>query len=321
MRKPILLTAALLLAALTAQAQVAAPTLAPLVRTSTSTNPAVLQWGAPSHVGIAYGRGDTKAEDDTGFQFGEGDADLAMAQLRWVGERFSLGAEYYSTSEQHDTKAPLPPGPIIDIDTSGAQVALAGQLGDMVALGLGYETSEFKFTTATDSGTTKGKLPVGGVSVRMGEVFFLGAAYGKETIDPAFTDSNQDRGVVRYGVGYRQAFGSGAVHLEAFREDRDPYDDPNNPPDTVDEVELTGYAVEAMFGEVLLSHVAFSQDSTDVQGGVSSTLQFDSTQSTVGWVPEAGWAVMAKLDTNEITQSTGEVFSSRIVSLGAALRF
>jgi hypothetical protein len=288
MKLKFLVTAGLLWAAGTAWGQVAAPPLTP--GTFALENPAAIKWGAPSRVGILAGTGTFKDNQGspefkfTGYSLG----------LRLVGNMFAVAAEASQLNSDDVVVAPI----TAHARFSSQDVQVAVQLGQSVALGVGQrtETTRLEYSSPfppTTSGTSvESVTPVAGVSLRLGEYFFLGAAAGQEerTVTDLITNAGvaAKRDVTKAGVGLRT--GSTVLfHAEGYAIDKANFSTTAGPQDGE---QRTGATVEVIAGNVLLGYNA---EHTTFKHSTDSNDTRDSQFVAVGWAPRMGLSVAVHL--------------------------
>ena len=336
MRTLWLLVAALLACAGAVQAQVATPSLAPFE--GATPNPAAMQWHEASFVSALAGEGDVEGFDVAGNRFGEGSTSSRTVSLRVRGENFSLGAD--ASLGKLDLASDSPGLFLQDAESTGTNIALALQAGGVLALGIGQERVESEgrllgnpplTTVALDAvSDNETSLVIGGVSWRLGEVFFLGVAAGRETVTirqtgsfiatPFVDDFKAERDVTRFGAGIRWITGGGAVRLEVSGENRDPFKNPKTNQQQ-DETEREAVELEVKWGRLLFAfNVARGEKFED---GIKSE-EFRSTLAAVAWVPEEGLSLVVAGTSSEVSPLgglfTGD-FKSETVVVGAAWLF
>lgn len=306
------ITFAGLLAALTVfvgavQAQVAAPRLNTTIAASQSVfNPAVLPWSGASRIGggvfdSATESGTPLTETATGDGF--------MGQIRLVGENFAFHADM-TTQTMKSTQAG---GGSSDTDSSLAAFAYQG--GGIFSIGVALQQSSNVSTTST----IESSIPIAGISLRVGEKFFVGAAFGTESTD--YGDPEFERPVFRAGVGLMSRGGDFAWHLEAYIENRDSDTDLTVPGTSITPKEETsGVTVEAViFGGLLLGFESVSTDYSIPSGLFSG--KNDKTTISVGWAPTEGLNIAVFL---QETENTFNVLSlqiknnSELISVGVS---
>jgi hypothetical protein len=320
-----LLLAALLAAAGAARAQVAAPRLNTLAFESDRPfNPAVLPWGTVS--GLAAGWLDvssTATVNNLDLDAGSGDGPLAKFNL--AGDVAALTAE----ATRFTVKAPLPGTTVTDVKSSllGAGI----QNNGWVSVGIGQQLSQI----VEPDNTNRETLALGGATLRMFEVLYLGAAGGGNAVkseSPGGTlDANQ--GVTRYGVAYHWRGGDNGLHLEAFGEQRDPltYEDPTGnllPAGVKVEVEssTSGYTAEFVVANVLIGvegSTTTQETQTflnDVPLGPKSKEETKDTRGYLGWLPLEGFSVVAGVDATKIgdpgTPTTYNTYEAAFLMVG-----
>lgn len=282
-----------------AQAQVAAPSLLPAQPTIISTgfltdNPAVMQWGKPSRVGL--GRIEYEFNDyetTTGALTSTNTLDGFFAGIRMVGESFSFALE----------------GSQLDGDLSGGfsvEVSITGfggslQVGDAVALGLGKNLLESEVSSAGVTATTELDLQLAGFSLRLFEVFFIGAAMGTEktTIEFLGTSDSLSVDLSRYGIGIMTE-GETRWHLE-YNEIKSDYGQSAGVLSS-QETDQSTFVAEVGFGPFVVGLRAGRIDMTDT--AIPQTDSADFARVGVAWAPEKGLGVAAHYTQYEIVAGT-----------------
>ncbi len=245
--------------------QIAAPSLVP--GTFSSENPAAIKWGAPSRIGAAVVS--QRDVDTPGNQ--KTDYAGASGGFRLVGETLALGAEGLHLedleSNLHDVR-------------DFASAALALQTGNSIAWGLGYNSGKQTLNTVK----TESREPNLGISLRLGEVWFVGGTVGRESLSskdaliPALNFYG-DRDVLRAGIGFRRG-GTVLMHVEAFAISKLDYDTKFGKFAGED---TSGGTLEFTFWSFLLGG---STRHTQVHNAVTDTI--DLTTADVGWAPRQG---------------------------------
>ena len=274
-----------------AAGQVAAPLLNPTALMITTENPAVLQWSTPSRITLGYFDGSNTNFNAAGVQTNVTDLSGGYVQARAVGESFAVGAERL----QLDIKPQV--GAAIDyVET---QVAAAGQMGGMVALGVGQD----KITQTPAGGVADSNtLGLGGASLRFWERIYLGAALGTESLDLSPT-SSVSRDVMRAGIGFHMRGADSGLHLEVTRETRAAYTVEVPPGVSVDRDEetLDGAHVEFIVANIL---VGLASRQWKVRNPTAATgWDEDNKIVVLGWVPAQGLAVVLRHETRERTNT------------------
>lgn len=276
------------------QAQFAAPTLLPGAVTE---NPAVIQWGGPSIIGGAYIKGESEQTDSANpATLDTGKSDGYFVGFRLVGKSISLAAH---TAEFN--------GDNFSTEESKFQfsaVALAIPIGDSLTLGIGQEVGSvaLQFQSGVQYNLNYDlTLPHGGFSLRLGNVLYLGASFGTESITasvkttpsvPALeAEAKWERDVRRYGVALYSGNGT-KWHLEFGATLKDAATDPvsgisierNEERTGVFEVLAGGY----LFGIKSKKYEEIDETSSPAVIKVTET----NKEVTLGWVPEKGWALV-----------------------------
>jgi hypothetical protein len=250
--------------------QFAAPSIVP--SSFTADNPAVVKWGSPSAIGLGGGTQkfttDPKTQD---VNYTEGNAGL-----RLVGETLALGL-----AAQHvaDTTA----GISDTIDYGAVDIGL--QTGNSLAWGLGYNSAK----EVQNHTTIQFSQPTFGISIRLAELWFIGAVGGQETVKftdttGLFTNFQVQRNTFGGGVGFRRG-GTVNVHMEVFGLSKAKSDTDNGafaPAETT-----TGGTVEFTFWSFL---IGASTRHTDIKSGGQFT-STDVTTADIGYAPRQGLAI------------------------------
>ncbi|MCZ6844134.1 MAG: hypothetical protein O7G32_15050, partial [SAR324 cluster bacterium] len=184
----------------------------------------------------------------------------------------------------------------------------AFQLGDTVAFGLGLEKNSL------ESGNTKfeGSEVLAGASLKLGDIFFLGAALGRETIDVTVTTvSDQverdvrnfcigifdDEGVkwhIEYSVFFVDSLVKSAPIVLNFKE-----------------IEVANLEIEVNVDGFFYGIGASSTESTDNSVSPTTSTEEDAIDVEVGWVPEEGLAVVLFFGRGEETEGGNVTDSDR----------
>ncbi len=287
------------------QAQVAAPSLIPGF---TSDNPAALQWSGPSRIGGGYLKSESSTTNvASGVEVGTSDFEGALVGLALIGETTSLGVAA-ADFEGNDSV-----GNTIGIASQAANIAL--QLGDSVALGVALEHGFFTFEgtiPSFGSGTAEFETDttLGGVSLRLFDIFYLGGAYGTETqhqtIDfpgfPIYVSDELDRIVRRYGVGLFSREGT-KWHLEYSVKYNEFAQDPVTNIST-NEVKETRIELEFQAGSVLLGLNAVKSVETDKSVTPNTSSETNTNSVTLGWLPESAWSLILVASQSENDDGT-----------------
>lgn len=286
-------------------AQVAAPSLSTF-KGGTTANPAAMQWGGASFIGGAVAEGSVTLLDTNGDEVAAGDYSAQLVRLRAAGDSITLAIDAGSVEL---SLAPVGDSPFSStVEADFNTVGLAIQLGDSITIGAGREQVTSDLSAATDvplfsasfSGTSQQEstLVLGGLSLKFGEVFFIGVARGTEQIatqndflyagSPSSQNFEVERDVTRYGVALysRDAAGDG-FHLEARREEREAYDEPEFSGGTVpkNEIEINAAVLEFAYGGFVLS---LERESKEVYDDGVLAEETDTDTVIIGWEPREG---------------------------------
>ncbi len=258
--------------------QIAAPSLAP--GTFSSENPAAIKWGAPSRFGAGY-----LAEHDTNTPSNQHtDYTGASGGFRLVGESLALGFETQGKQDQEDN---------LHDERGTSSAALAVQTGPVLAWGLGYNA----FNQTLNSAKTATKEPDLGLSLRLGEIWFIGGTVGREStshkdqLAPA-TEFYGDRDVVRAGIGFRRG-GTVLMHMEAFAINKRDYD--TTALGKFGGESTSGGTVEFTFWSFLLGG---SARHTKVHATLTDTI--DLMTADIGYAPREGLSLTLHYESQKV---------------------
>ena len=282
-----------------ALAQVAAPRLLPGFVTE---NPAVIQLGGPSRIGVA--RFDTEGEitnaSTTPATVTDAESSGTLAGLRLVGDSISFAAQAFNLEGTE--------GSTLKLDLSFTSVALAIPIGDSLTLGAGQEKADFKFeSTFPATLEFESSTNLVGVTLRLGGVFFLGAAFGNETLNVKQTvpavpvqnfDADFEREHKRYGAAIYDNEGV-KWHLEYAVMSKGSDQDDATGISIGKSEEKTGI-IEVNAGGFLLSFRSKTLEEFDesVLPTVVSVTE-ETKEINLGWVPESGWALAVAVSETE----------------------
>lgn len=290
-----------------AHAQIAAPTLVPGFVTD---NPAAIQWGKTSQIGWGHIEGESEKRDSAAVPstVTEGDSSGDLVGLRLVGEFLSFAA--------HAAKLEATEGTDITIDYQFASAALAIPIGDIIALGIGQEqgTFELKFSGGIDANLeAESSTPLAGISLRLGDLLYLGAAIGTETLTVKQTttpiipglnfEAEFERDVKRYGIALLNGDGV-KWHLGAGASTKDSAED-STTGFTIESSDETYGVLEVNAGGFLLGVRAKSLEETDESAIPTVSKNEETTRElNVGWVPETGWSLVFIASDMEVKEGT-----------------
>lgn len=294
MRRTLPLAVACLLAGAAAQAQVAAPSIVPALPTFfespglataefVTLNPAAIQWGGPTRIGVSHSdskRDESGSHRDFGAQAGG---------FRLVFQNTAIAAE---TSRFYDRERNRKQ----NFETSSGAVSF--KPFDWLAVGGGLGNGRRDEVVPPTDNTRKTQVSSYGASVRIGEMFFVGAAAGMDQLDktdrsttPA-TKTEEARPFQIYGVGIRRG-GPVTFHIEYYTVHREPYEFGTAKKEDV----TAGVGVaELNWAGVLVGYRGFALESKDTGSKEKTT----GAQYTLGWAPASGFAILAHLITADV---------------------
>lgn len=283
-----------------AQAQVAAPSLLPVVPTLTtlgfvSDNPAVMIWGLPSRVGGGqFNLKFNSYTSGTDTLVSESEYSGNFLGGRVGGETFAIALEYGS----------------LDLDVGGGvtvevtQTGLGGAMafGDLLSVGLSDRQVGTKFTFAGITLSLDTEEQVLGAAFKLGEIFYLGLAVGNSASTSSVGNS-LTTGVRKYGAGLLTE-GDTQWHLEYYV--------------VKSEYAKSGTLIsfktvsstlvaEVNFGGLVLGIHSGSSDSTDEGVVPATTDTTDFTRAGIAWMPEEGFGVAYNMGVTEVDDGATRV--------------
>jgi len=285
-----------------AHAQVAVPSFNPGAQGGTATNPAAQQWGAPSRVVAGMTQGTNVVTPAVGTDDFEFDINGNFLAARGVGESWAIGAE--GSSQTFESTAPD------GFDVSGSvgttEIAISGLIGDYLAIGIGQQSSSY---VVDDDYTEEATLPLIGVSLRIAETIFLGAAGGNETLSwdpdlPNGLEFEESRQVVRYGAGFRTGDDTSGFRVEYNVETRQPITveiAPNVEVDIAESVSNTA-SLEFKVANIMVGGTVRNTEADESGDVVNRT----TTDISIGWVPMQGLTVVATASSGTATNDSND---------------
>jgi len=283
-----LVCAAVLLAAGTAEAQVAAPELTPAApryyrandlgtnsATITADNPAALQWGGPSRAAFGLIKLDTQPTGAADQKYNG-----YFVGYRGVNDGWAFGLEHLDVKQDAS-------GSLHETESSGH---LSYQILKGLALGAGLDRG----VGDTGAGDTKVLDKTLGLSVNLGETFYLGYAAGQDDLDNS-TGVSATRSTAMIGVALRLK-GAWNWHIAYDKLAKGDFDN-----GVGGGFDLTTFTLQVGLGNLLLGAQSVKRDP---KGGGS---EFKATVIDVGWVPEKGLTLSGRLSNGENTAGGGTI--------------
>lgn len=283
-----------------AQAQVATPELAPAgLRVYDSRfpispminivpeNPAAMQWGAPSRIGVGLLDGNkSDAFDGVSSSY-----DGNFGGFRWVRQRFSLGAETGGFTVEFPGAPPL-----ARLEKKQSSFALAFSWPESLAIGLA--THKWTDDTLSPPGGQRDTLEfsswTAGLSWRLGETFFVAGAFGQEDFQRTFPAVPGTEGRDHYmaGLGLR---GGGTLiwRLEVDTFHHDDFKDPVNM-GFAPGYDLNQFSAEGILGGWLLGGAAY-----DLKGLQPMAPSISGYSLDVGYAPLTGLTLTWRYEHSE----------------------
>ena len=285
-------------------AQVAAPSLRPGVLNTVSFNPAVLQW---RHSTVTIGRfegtneiflpdGTKLREDSFAGPFFQGVA---------VGEYFSLGVERFvlegSTSDPIATY-------LNDYDQT--QAALAGNIGGVVALGVGVDNTTLEFSSGSQQ---VNEIAIAGISLRLAEVFYLGLAVGDELERREFGAGQREatRTLTRMGAAFLWEGDGSALRASIFSEERDAFTFELIPGvfNIRGEIEEQSWSIGGIYSNILVEYIL--RDITLRNETNAFKRREERRAFNLGWVPHEGLAIVLRSEERDVADQPSGITQDR----------
>ncbi|MEE8435097.1 MAG: hypothetical protein V3S64_09960 [bacterium] len=293
------LTAALMTWSTAGLAQVAAPSLRPGALNTVSFNPAVLQW-RKSAVTIGKLEGTNEIFDAAGTKLREDSFDGPFYQGVGVGEYFSIGAEKFTL----DGSSSDPAATYLS-NYDQTQAALAGNIGDVVALGVGVDNTTLDFSNNRQQ---VNEITIAGVSLRLGEVFYLGLAVGDEMERREFGVGVREatRSITRMGAAYLWQGDESAIRASIFSEERDALTFQLNPGvyNVRGEIEERSWSIGGIYSNILVEYIF--RDITLRNETNAFERSEERRAFNLGWVPREGLAIVLRFEERDLAdQPTG----------------
>lgn len=331
-----------LFAAPVALGQVAAPRLAPLAIGDVTANPAVQQWTGTSLIGAGTAYGDVDTERGSIGEVGEGDLTADSAAARLLGGPVSLGVETFEArleARSFAESAPGEPDRTEEVTQQSTGAAATLGLGEWLTVGVGHERVraeshiEIISLDAEGSAEETRTTPVGGLSLRLFNVVYLGAAMGRERIEYSeetragtTTDTlsfDEARDVRRAAAAVHWTGESFGIHLEAAAEQRTPIE--------VGGSERRETSTDAGVAEVKLGGVlvlGYGQTHYRERNEDTSDVNSRTTTATVGIAPPTSWTLVARLHDETRKTENSDLFAgddrtdeTRAVQVALGYRF
>lgn len=267
----------------------------------TPDNPAAVAWGTPSRVALGALQGSEEIKSTPGVTF---DYDGKFGGLRLVGDRFGVALETSSV----DLKNPPPGVSSVSIDKSN-DVQLSMSLGDWLGVGVGAGKTK---SEASGDDISRKEL---GVSLRINEVFYIGAA--------AYQDENTPIGVVPsvsekrngtlYGIALRTE-GNVSWYVAYDSISLDSFDFSSYGGPVTGGFDLSRFSVQALVGWFLIGATASDLTVKDPGGGNPDVKH---KAIDIGYAPMQGLTVSARVQKVDVTNGNpDETITTKSLAVG-----
>lgn len=283
-----------------AQAQVAAPSLLPVVPTLTtlgfvSDNPAVMIWRMPSRVGGGQFKVNYKSyTSGTDTLVSESDYSGNFLGGRLEGETFAIAFEYGSLGLD------IGGGTTVEVTQTGLGGAMA--FGDMFSVGLSDRQVGTKITFAGTTLSLDNEAQVLGAAFKLGEIFYLGLAVGNSA-SASSVGNSLTTGITKYGAGILTE-GDTQWHLEYYVL-KSEYAKSGTL--TSFKTVSSTLVAEVNFGGLVLGIHSGSSDSTDEGVVPATTDTTDFTRAGIAWMPGEGFGVAYNVGVTEVDDGATRV--------------
>jgi hypothetical protein len=317
------LLAVMVLCGVTASAQVAVTDLLPGTisftdpmalglnqATYTPDNPAALQWGTASLIGA----GGLKSKIGSG-QPGPSPQYMGnFAGARWIGQDAAAALDYHGVNDDKDA-------PRLDYTEGNGQLAF--RVLSFLSFGVGVG----KVSAEDDSALQEVTSQLAGVSLNLGDWFYVGYAGGKDELavfpkvaGAPFNSLRVNRDVNLYGVAIRTS-GTVRFYLEASGGNRKNFASPLLPAQDQGGVETSTGAVQLAVWNIVVGFADTTYRLKDQQDSDIERRTYD-----LGWVREHGIALTARLielSERRFDPATGQKpeVTSRTVAAAASYLF
>ncbi|MEE8555463.1 MAG: hypothetical protein V3T00_06355 [bacterium] len=259
----------------------------------TPDNPAALAWGMPSRIGGGILQGELSDNINPAQSF---DYDGRFFGLRLVGEAFGFAVAHQAVEDDAGL------GLTVD-ESSDAQLSL--KLGDVLALGVGVG--------AIESETSQAEMDriSAGASLRLGEIFYLGAGLHRDDAEFVGVTQTVERDVTMVGVAMRTE-GDWNWYLAYDVVDLDDFEFPGGGPGR-------GFKVSTATVQVLAGSLLIGASLSDVEAS-GTTDDISSRTIDFGWAPMEGLTLTARHLRTEseqagVTEETAETTSVAVAWL------
>lgn len=282
----------LLATVLSAQAQVALPRIIPGAPRILNTrfplevgnsivpeNPAVLQWGGPSR----FGGGEIQGVSSHAVTQLEGDISGRFAGFRLVGEIIAIAGETTDVSLESNYGFP--------VEKSATTLALSFRWPESYAYGFSTTSSELSVTDFSGTTSAEFEKKLFGISLRMSDDWYIGAATGTEegTFSLPSPSQNQKRDVFMSGIGFRYT-GSVIWHMEFSMTKYDEFEDQNG-------TLSYGHLIRQGLLEVAFWNLVFGYTSFGLTGsGTRADETIDGITLDFGYAPFSGFTITGRFE-------------------------
>lgn len=317
MKPSVLMLFFLLATVLSAQAQVALPRIIPgaprilntrfPIEVSNSIvpeNPAALQWGGPSRIG----GGAIVGVSSHAVPQLEGDISGQFAGFRLVGESIALAGEMTEISLESDFGFP--------VEKSATTLAVSFRFPDSYAWGYSTTSSEMSVFDLVETTTVEFDKTLIGISLRLSDEWYIGAAAGTEEAILALPSPNDNlkRDIIMSGIGFRH-IGSVIWHLEFSVADFDEFQDQTG-------TLSSGYVIRQGVLEMIYWNLLFSYTSYNLKGsGTRADETIEGFTVDFGYAPFSGLAFTGRFERSTYEVSGFEVAVEETNAIVVTLQF
>ena len=317
MKYSVLMVFFLLATVLSAQAQVALPRIMPgaprilntrfpieVGNTITPENPAALQWGGPSR----FGGGEILGVSSHAVTELEGDISGRFVGFRLVGESIALAGDTTDVSLESNFGFP--------VDKSATTLAVSFRFPDSYAYGYSTTSSEQSGSDISGTLSVEFEKKLFGISLRMTDDWYIGAATGTEEATLIQPSSNQilERDVFMSGIGFRS---TGAViwRMEFSMNKYEAFQDPAGNLGS-------GHVLRQGVLEVAFWNLVFGYTSYNLTGtGTRKDETIDGFTLDFGYAPFSGLTITGRFERSIYEASGFEVAAEETNAIVVSLQF
>ena len=267
-------------------------------------NPAALQWGGPSR----FGGGEIAGVSSHAVTQLEGDISGRFAGFRLVGETVALAGETIDISLESNFGFP--------VEKSAATLAFSFSWPESYAFGYSATSSELNETSLSGTTSAEFEKKLFGVSWRMSDSWYIGAAAGTEEATLSLPSSSQNlkRDIFMSGIGFRHT-GGVIWHMEISMTESDPFEDQTG-------ALSSGHLIRQGVLEAAFWNLVFGYTSFNLKGsGTRADETIEGFTLDFGYAPFSGFTVTGRFERSTYEASGFQVAIEETNALIVTLQF